>query len=89
MAYKGKHTIVGIHITDRLREAVEVQKQLTAFGKQIKTRLGLHEVGDDVVGLNGILLLEMVGPDSGVEQLMANLNAVPGVEVKRMEFDHA
>ena len=89
MAYKGKHTIVGIHITDRLKEAVEVQKQLTAFGKQIKTRLGLHEVGDDVVGLNGILLLEMVGPDSGVEKLMTSLNAIRGVEVKKMEFDHA
>jgi len=53
-AFKGKHTILGIHITDRLKEAVEVQKQLTACGRQIKTRLGLHEISDDAAGLNGI-----------------------------------
>ena len=43
-AKKVKHIILGVHITDRLKEAVEVQKLLTVFGRYIKTRLGLHEV---------------------------------------------
>ena len=88
-AFKGKHTILGIHITDRLKEAVEVQKQLTTYGRQIKTRLGLHEISDDAAGLNGILLLEMVGPEEGIGKLIQNLNAIHGVEVQRMDFEHA
>ena len=45
---KEDHTIVAVHITDRLKEAVEVQKLLTRYGGQIKTRLGLHEIGTPV-----------------------------------------
>lgn len=85
---KEDHTILGVHITDRLKEAVEVQKNLTAYGKQIKTRLGLHEVGDEAAGKNGMLLLEMVGPEDGITELMDKLNALEGVEVQKMVFAH-
>lgn len=85
---KETHYILGVHITDRLKEAVEVQKLLTAYGHQIKTRLGLHEISSGKAGLNGILLLEMVEPVDGVRQLQAKLNAIQGVEVKGMDFSH-
>jgi hypothetical protein len=88
---KDKHTILGVHITDRLHEAVEVQKLLTEYGCHIKTRLGLHEIdqpgqaGDP----NGILLLEMVGEDEPIAQLAEKLNAIEGVEAQSMVFHHA
>lgn len=85
---KETHYILGVHITDRLKEAVEVQKLLTAYGDQIKTRLGLHEIGKGQVSLNGILLLEMVPPAARVNELRDRLNAVEGVEVKEMVFEH-
>jgi hypothetical protein len=88
MAEKLKHTILGVHITDRLHEAVEVQKQLTAYGKQIKTRLGLHEISPGDTGLNGILILELVPSAEGIAELTDKLNAIQGVEVKRMDFEH-
>jgi hypothetical protein len=85
---KETHYILGVHITDRLQEAVEVQKLLTTYGGQIKTRLGLHEISTDAANLNGLLLLEMVDPASGVEELAARLNGIVGVEVKQMTFEH-
>ena len=84
---KEKHTILGVHITDRVKEAVKVQKLLTAFGEQIKTRLGLHEIGSPM-SPNGLLLLEMVGPDKGIQELSDQLNALDGVEVQSMVFFH-
>ncbi|MBS3820167.1 MAG: hypothetical protein GVY16_01490 [Planctomycetes bacterium] len=81
------HTILGIHITDRIEEAVEVQKLLTANGQQIKTRLGLHEMEKEG-GNNGLLLLEMIGPEEGIRELADKLNALDGVECQAMVFHH-
>jgi hypothetical protein len=84
-----KHTILGVHLTDRLTEAVEVQKLFTAFGGYIKTRLGLHEgVGGPVGSKNGLILLELVGPDAQNQALADKLNAITGVEAKAMTFEH-
>ncbi|NLW86349.1 MAG: hypothetical protein GXY38_05695 [Planctomycetes bacterium] len=79
--------MLGVHITDRVKEAVAVQRLLTQFGEQIKTRLGLHEVGS-ATSPNGLLLLEMVGPDAGIQELSDKLNAIDGVEVQSMVFFH-
>jgi hypothetical protein len=88
MMEKERHLILGVHITDRLKEAVEVQKLLTAYGNSIKTRLGLHEIADGSSAANGLLLLEMVGPNARAEQLAAKLNAIDGVEAKSITFEH-
>ncbi|MFP4107157.1 MAG: hypothetical protein ACLFVU_13875 [Phycisphaerae bacterium] len=83
-----KHVIFGVHIDNRLEEAVEVQKLLTQYGSYIKTRLGLHEVEGGTSAANGLLLLEMVGADGQNRELMDKLNAIIGVEVKSIEFNH-
>lgn len=88
MAAKVKHVILGVHITDRLKEAVEVQRLLTEFGRHIKTRLGLHEIEAASTGPKGLLLLEMVGGDTPAKNLAKKLNALEGVEVKAMSFEH-
>lgn len=82
------HCILGVHLTDRLTEVMEVQKLLTAYGRQIKTRLGLHEVEKDYSAPSGVILLEMAGEESGINELTDKLNALDGVEVKRMTFEH-
>jgi len=51
------HRIVGIHITDRATHAGEVQQILTKYGKNIRTRLGLHEVEVDSASPNGLILI--------------------------------
>lgn len=84
-----RHTILGVHVTDRLKDAVEVQKVLTAHGNQVKTRLGLHEIDEGgKSGKNGLLILEMVGPEEGIQKMADSLNDIIGVEVQSMVFHH-
>ncbi len=85
---KENHIIVGVHITDRLAEAVEVQTHLTANGHLIKTRLGLHEIDGGSGAPNGILLLEMVDDEAAADNLVAELTGIEGVEAKKMTFSH-
>lgn len=84
-----KHIIVGVHITERVKHASEVQKVFTDFGCQIRTRLGLHEADTGVCSPNGMILLEMVDDDAAVADLTKKLTAIDGVEVQSMVFDHA
>lgn len=85
---KKTHLVLGVHITDRLKNAVDVQKLLTEYGGNIKTRLGLHEIADSSCGPNGLLLLEMAGELVRGHELADKLNAIEGVEVQKMEFSH-
>jgi hypothetical protein len=80
------HTIVAVHITDRLKEAVEIQGVLTKYGDIIKTRLGLHEVDAD--GMSGLLLLDVIPPSDRIEQFESDLKQIEGVEVKTISFEH-
>ncbi len=82
-----KHIIFGVHITDRLKKAVEVQQLLTQYGMHIKTRLGLHEVNNSS-SPNGILLLEMHGDEAVCFELAEKLEKIDGVDVQKMIFDH-
>jgi len=85
---KEKHIIFGVHITERIKHVPQVQQLLSAYGCNIKTRLGLHEVGPDVCSPNGLLVLEMYGDEKKCGELKDKLNAVEGVECKAMTFEH-
>jgi len=86
------HVVLGIHLTDRLTEAVKVQQLFTQYGGYIKVRLGLHEVeeplGNETGSKNGMMLLSMVGNNAKAEELAKKLQAIEGVEVKSMVFTH-
>ncbi|HOK94586.1 MAG TPA: hypothetical protein PK052_02800 [Anaerohalosphaeraceae bacterium] len=84
-----KHIILGVHITDRIRHVEAVQHLLTEYGCSIRTRLGLHETDKGFCSPNGLLILEMTDDDAKTTELMGKLNAIEGVEVKKMIFDHA
>lgn len=85
---KSKHIILGVHVTDRVKKVAHIQKLLTEYGCSIKTRIGLHEVSDQYCAPGGVILLEMAGPANEAAALAAKLNAIAGVECKRMVFDH-
>ncbi len=78
--------ILGILITDRKKEAGNVQKILTQYGSSIKTRLGLHEVGNDQLSEEGLILLELTGDVSQMENLEQALQKIGGTQTKRMDF---
>jgi hypothetical protein len=82
------HFILGVHITDRLKEAVTVQKLLTEYGGYIKTRLGLHEIEQGGGSPQGVVILELAAEPAICESLAAKLDAIEGVEVQKMVFTH-
>ncbi|HOI53799.1 MAG TPA: hypothetical protein PLP01_00980 [Phycisphaerae bacterium] len=82
-------TIVGIHVTERTRHAGEIQKVLTQFGCNIKTRLGLHEASEGVCSPNGLILLECVCGGAECSSMIAQLKAIEGLDVQKMVFENA
>ncbi|MFP4621018.1 MAG: hypothetical protein ACLFM7_06870 [Bacteroidales bacterium] len=78
--------ILGVLITDRQQEAGEVQKVLTAYGSSIKTRLGLHEVGDTTLSNEGLILLELTGDMVQQNKLQQELEQIEGTQTKMMAF---
>ncbi|HNW74536.1 MAG: hypothetical protein PHP04_11630 [Bacteroidales bacterium] len=78
--------ILGIQITDRVKEASRVQDIMTKFGCTIKTRLGLHEVTENFCSQNGLILLELTGNPVEFPKLENALLAIPGLQVKKMIF---
>lgn len=82
----GEIRILGLHITDRVKEALRVQDTLTKFGCSIKTRLGLHEVNEDYCSSNGLIILELTGDVSEMDKLEHELAKIDGLIVKKMVF---
>lgn len=83
------HTIIGVHITNRVQHAVEVQNVLTSHGNRIRTRIGLHDAGDgSACSANGLLLIEFVGSESECAELVGKLKAIAGVDVQKIVFTH-
>jgi len=78
--------ILGLHVTDRVKEALKVQDTLTKFGCSIKTRLGLHEVNEDFCSTNGLILLELTGDKIEMDKLETELLKIEGLVVKKMIF---
>jgi hypothetical protein len=81
-----KRIIVGVHITNRVKHVPDVQKALTEYGCNIKTRLGLHEVDRSSCSTIGLLILEMFGEETLIHAMQDKLKAIDGVEVKDMVF---
>jgi hypothetical protein len=82
---KPAHVILGVHVTDRLKEAGPVQKVFTEYGSLVKTRLGLHEIG---ASPEGLVLLEIVGGKTEWKAMVEKLQGIEGIEVKEMVFSH-
>ena len=82
-----KRIIFGVQVTNRIKNALEIQEILTEFGCNIKTRLGLHEVTETVCSTLGILILEMYGDIKQIKEMETRLKAVQGIVVKKMVFE--
>ncbi len=85
---KRTHFVVGIHVTDRVQHIPDVQRLFTEYGCYIRTRIGLHQAEESVCSPNGLILLDMLYDQEACRQLVEQLRAIEGVEVKTIEFTH-
>jgi hypothetical protein len=79
--------IIGLLITDRIKEAGRTQEILTKHAHIIKSRLGFHEVSEDKCSRVGFILLQLSGKREDHERLELDLGEVGGIEIQRMIFD--
>ena len=82
-----KRIVLGIQVTNRVEKIPDVQKILTAYGCNIKTRLGLHEVSKSVCSALGLLLLDTYGDEAEILEMEKKLKKVKGLVVKKMTFE--
>jgi hypothetical protein len=78
--------ILGIYISNRVKDAKMIQGILTKYGCSIKTRLGLHDVENDHCSKSGIILLELTGNVDECIKLENELLKIEGLDVQKMIF---
>ncbi len=78
--------ILGIHVIDRIKEAGKTQAVLTKHAGIIKTRLGFHEVSEEVCSRNGLIVIELKETTEQWDVLESDLQAIGGIRVKKMNF---
>ncbi|MBU1107479.1 MAG: hypothetical protein KKB51_12485 [Candidatus Riflebacteria bacterium] len=74
--------ILTILVGKRKETAVNVQKILTGWGCIIRTRLGLHEGTLDNCSESGLIILELVGEQEKMDEMMRKLTLLEDVHAK-------
>jgi hypothetical protein len=72
---------------ERVKKVPDVQKILTDYGCNIRTRLGLHEVSKSVCSTRGLLLLDTYGDEAEILEMEKKLKKIKGLVVKKMTFE--
>jgi len=80
--------VLGIKITDRIKEAGLVQKALSEHGSVVSTRLGFHELNDKMCSREGFMVIHLAGHVDDCEELVSRLRNIEGLFMKEMVFSH-
>jgi len=78
--------VLGIKIIDRIKEAGLTQGILSKYAAVITTRLGFHEVTDEVCSREAYIILHINGDPTDSEKLTAELKELGGIEIREMNF---
>ncbi len=81
---KTTKVILGIHISNRNKHADKIQKLLSKYGCDIKTRIGFHCTEDKKCIPYGLIILELFSTAS--DDLEKALTKLSDVNVKKMSF---
>lgn len=81
-----KSTVFGVKLKQRTSSAQKFQEVLTKYGCNIKTRIGLHHVTDNVCSMEGVILIEAIGDQSIINEFENELNNLKEVELQKMVF---
>lgn len=78
--------VMSILTNKRIQNVPEMQQVLTESGCIIKTRLGIHDAGEDFCSNEGIIILHLIGSDDEVALLEERLNSIPGIKAKNSQL---
>ncbi len=78
--------VLGIKIIDRIKEAGLTQNVLSMHASLITTRLGFHEVTDEVCSREAYIILHLNGDPAHFEKLKSDLGTIEGIDLREMTF---
>jgi len=78
--------VLGIKIIDRIKEAGLTQEILSRHSGVITTRLGFHEVTDNVCSREAYIILHLNDDRAESEKLISELEPLGGVVIREMDF---
>jgi hypothetical protein len=78
--------ILGLLISDRIKEAGRTQQALTKYSRLIRSRLGFHELNDNVCSRAGIIILHLTGTANEWEVFEKELREIEGLDIQVMSF---
>jgi len=79
--------VLGIKIVDRIKEAGLTQEILSRHSSVITTRLGFHEVTDNVCSREAVILIHLKDNSAESSSLVSELEPLGGIEIREMVFD--
>lgn len=78
--------VLGIKIIDRIKEAGLTQGVLSRHANVITTRLGFHEVTEEVCSREAYIILHLNGDPADTDNLAMELKKLDGIETREMVF---
>lgn len=78
--------VLGIKIIDRIKEAGLTQGILSAHASVITTRLGFHEVTDEICSREAYIILHLNGDPADTDRLASELKNLGGIVLREMVF---
>ncbi|MDQ1332413.1 MAG: hypothetical protein QG576_447 [Bacteroidota bacterium] len=78
--------VLGIKIIDRIKEAGLTQEILSKHASVITTRLGFHEVTDNVCSREAYIILHLKDENAESERLIKELEPLGGIMTMEMTF---
>ena len=76
------YNVMSVLTNKRVQNVNDMQRVLTESGCIIRTRLGIHDAGDDFCSNEGLIILDLVGSEEEITQLEKKLNEIPGIKAK-------
>jgi hypothetical protein len=78
--------IIGIKIVDRIKESGLTQGILSKHASIITTRLGFHEVTDEVCSREAYIIIHLNGDIAEYQKLEEELKVLGGIEIREIVF---
>lgn len=79
--------IIGIRVNHRSTNAAKLQQLLTGFGCNIRLRVGLHETNENYCSDDGVIMLQVCGERTRIDEMMTALNELDGICAKLMDLN--
>ncbi len=76
--------LIAIKVVDRIKESGNTQKVLTAHSDIILSRLGFHELNEQICSREGFIVLQLRDNIDAYDSFRHDLNDIYGIEIKEL-----